>query len=317
MSRVGNPSGVLMIRPTFFSVNSETAADNTFQAEGAEGDGASALAEFDQMVALLRDADVRVEVFEQERADTPDAVFPNNWISTHADGTVVIYPMAVASRRRERRQDIINYVSSAQARLLDLTAEERAGRALEGTGAIVFDHIQHLAFLARSGRADEHLFDELCRDLAYTAVVFDAEDRQGHAIYHTNVMMAVGSHIALVGLSTIANLDQRQRVALALQAVDRPVVELSADQIQAFAGNALEVDTPNGPVLVMSDTGWGSLSKTQQDKIEAALPVITPKLPTIEKSGGSARCMMAGLHGLNPSTRRPWVRGRSRSKQKK
>ncbi|NRA30885.1 MAG: amidinotransferase [Parvularculaceae bacterium] len=286
-----------MIRPLHFAVNAETAADNSFQAEGSPTDTGAAVQEFDAMVDSLRAAGVVVHVIEQDRTDTPDAVFPNNWFSTHADGTLVIYPMAVPSRRRERRQDIIDRVATAESAILDLSHEEEEGRILEGTGAIVFDHRQRCAFLTKSRRAEVTLFEELCDRLTYRVVAFDAAGRDGSPIYHTNVMMAVGQHLALAGLTTIGDDKQRSDVRRHLAAVDRPLIELTAEQIESFAGNALEIDTPNGPVLVMSATGWASLNDVQRDQIESVMPVITPQLPTIEKSGGSARCMMAGLHG--------------------
>jgi len=293
-----NPHVVVMVRPLFFSVNEETAADNAFQAKSSEGDAASAVNEFDTMVGSLRAVGAEVVVFDQASGSTPDAVFPNNWFSTHHDGRVVLYPMAVPSRRAERRKDIVDSLlaSTPTSKVLDLSHHEHEAQFLEGTGAIVFDHEQRIAFLARSGRADADLLSALCGKLDYQPMVFDAVDRRGTPIYHTNVMMAVGQRVALLGSATIGASEDLAVLKKHLAYGDRLLVELNHDQIESFAGNALEIDTADGPVLVMSARGWASLSPNQQQAIEARLPVVTPSLPTIEKSGGSARCMMAGVH---------------------
>ncbi|MCQ8184873.1 citrulline utilization hydrolase CtlX [Parvularcula maris] len=293
-----NPHAVVMIRPTFFGVNPETALDNAFQTEGAAGDREAALREFDAMTFQLTAAGVSVHIFEQDREDTPDAVFPNNWFSTHHDGRLVTYPMLVPSRRRERRGDILEELGRTYqvSGALDLSGNEADALFLEGTGAIVFDHERRIGYLAQSLRADAELFLGLCRTLDYEAAIFEAFDAHGHPIYHTNVMLSIGANIVLAGLDCVTDLEERQMLEEDFASSDRLVVELDQKQIANFAGNALEVDTAEGPVLVISKRGWEALTVKQQVQIEQRVRILTPDLPTIEKSGGSARCMMAGVH---------------------
>ena len=293
-----NPTALVMVRPLYFGVNPETAADNHFQGAGAATDRATAIAEFDAMVAALRAAGVTVHVFDQARADTPDAVFPNNWLSTHHDGTIITYPMYVPSRRRERRADIIaalkeQYTVSA---LSDLSPHEEAGSILEGTGAIVFDHAARIAYMARSQRADDGLLGRLCGDRGYTPFIFDAVDAAGRPIYHTNVMMGIGQEAAIISLETITDERVRADLHAAMLAQGRLVISLTQDQVAEFAGNTLEVTGKDGPLLALSRRAWHALTPDQQAALEHRLPVLHVDLPTIEKSGGSARCMMAGVH---------------------
>lgn len=292
-----NPHSVLMVRPLAFSTNAETASDNYFQTAGQADDSKNALAEFDAMVNLLRHHGVQVMVVEETRSETPDAVFPNNWISSHQDGTLVTYPMYAPSRRLERRKDILDQLRSKYvvSRQFDLTSYEQSGQFLEGTGAIVFDHVTRTAFMARSKRADEGLLDILCTELSCHPLVFDAVDDEGRPIYHTNVMMAVGEKTILIGSETISDERQRRKALDALSG-ERFLIDLSQKQIAEFAGNALEVDTEKGPVLIMSARAKAALRPDQLEQIEATLPLLAPDLATIEKSGGSARCMMAGIH---------------------
>lgn len=294
-----NPTSVIMIRPEAFAVNAETAIDNSFQARsGAEGDLEAALAEFDAMKNQLSTAGVRVLSFAQERDDTPDAVFPNNWFSTHESGLVVTYPMFAPSRRKERRQDILEAMATMHkvSGVMDLSGNEVDAKFLEGTGAIVFDHTKRIAFMAQSLRADADLLIELCGSLGYEPAIFTAVDGDGYPIYHTNVMMSVGEKVSLVGFDTAADPDEQKMLRDEFAASTNLVIELSSEQIASFAGNALEVQGADGPVLVISETGWNALRPAQRTLIEAELTVLTPDLKTIEKSGGSARCMMAGVH---------------------
>lgn len=290
---------VVMIRPDYFAVNPETARDNRFQSSAGEGDVDRAVAEFDAMKAALQEAGIRVLSFGQKRRDTPDAVFPNNWFSTHHSGLIVQYPMFAQSRRLERRQDIFRALGQFHkvTGVMDLSPNEDHGQFLEGTGAIVFDHEARIALMAKSQRADERLLAYLCDTLDYTAHTFTAVDAGGVPIYHTNVMMSVGRKTALIGFETVPDPDEvlllRRRIE---DGPDRTIVELTAGQVASFAGNALEIEGDRGPVLVISRRGWDALRPDQQDELERAVHVITPNLPTIEKSGGSARCMMAGVH---------------------
>ena len=291
-----------MIRPTGFAVNAETAADNAFQGEGSPGDRDGALAEFDAMVAALREAGVAVVVFDQARADTPDAVFPNNWLTTHADGLVVTYPMRAPSRRLERRGDVVDALLHDHGFTdhLDLSGEESEDRFLEGTGAVVFDHRQRLAYCARSPRSDEAVLATLCARLGYETVGFGAADADGVPIYHTNVMMAVGGSASFACLEAIADEAAREAVRERLKRAGTLLIELTLAQVAEFAGNSLEVEGEGGPVLVISAGGWRALTDAQKGGLPPGLRIVAPGLPTIEKSGGSARCMMAGLFPPRP-----------------
>jgi hypothetical protein len=293
-----NPHAVVMIRPRFFGVNPETKLDNAFQSEEKPGDRKRALQEFDAMVDLLETAGVATHVFEQERDDTPDAVFPNNWFSTHHDGRLVTYPMLTPSRRRERRGDILEELGRTYrvSGALDLSGNEADALFLEGTGAIVFDHQNKRGYLGQSLRADAELFLGLCQNLGYEAAIFEAFDDRGFPIYHTNVMLSIGANIVLAGLDCVTDPEERAMLESDFANGGRLLIRLNQRQIAAFAGNALEIDTGDGPVLVISARGWEALLPEQQRRIEERLPVLTPALSTIEKSGGSARCMMAGVH---------------------
>jgi hypothetical protein len=293
-----NPSAVLMVRPNFFAVNAETAGDNAFQRAGMPEDQALAVAEFDAFAGQLSRAGVKVTAFEQQSAATPDAVFPNNWFSTHPDGTLVVYPMMAPSRRGERREDILRTLADRYevTRRIDLSAHENEGAFLEGTGSLVFDHRARLAWLAVSRRSDPGLARELCEELGYELMTFGAEDRSGRPIYHTNVILSVGRHLALVGAGNVPDPNERGRLLDSLDDGGRSVVELSPPQIEAFAGNALELTGAGGVLLAMSETGAATLTSRQRGLAEERAALVTPSLPTIEKSGGSARCMLAGIH---------------------
>ncbi|MEM9422933.1 MAG: arginine deiminase-related protein [Pseudomonadota bacterium] len=287
-----------MVRPLEFSPNPETKVDNHFQTEANAAGASWALAEFDTMVDELRDAGITVHVFDEPRASVPDAVFPNNWFSTHDDGTIVTYPMYAPSRREEKRQDILDHLAHTYTvkRHIDLSPFVEQSKFLEGTGVIIFDHLQRMAYMARSKRANGTLLTTLCAELDYKPFVFDAIDREGRAIYHTNVMMSIGAHTALVGASCIQVDAHRARLLSNLQKSGRTVVTLSHRQIRSFAGNALEVKGKHGDVLIISERGFDSLSEAQRKALLERVRVLPVNLPTIETAGGSARCMMAGVH---------------------
>ncbi len=298
------PGAVVMVRPARFQPNPQTSADNAFQAKDRAARAPDELAwaarlEFIQAAESLRREGVRVHLFDElpERG-TPDAVFPNNWFSTHADGRVVLYPMCAANRRRERRDDVIDklrrdYVVSE---VVDLSFLERDGVFLEGTGAMVLDHDHRTAYMARSGRADERALALFCGRMGYEPVAFDARDRQGRAVYHTNVMMSLASEFALVGLELVPDAAARRRLEERLAASGREVVALTAAQIGEFAGNALELSTPGGRVLAMSARAAASLRPGQRRRIERSARIVALPVPTIELAGGSVRCMLAGIH---------------------
>ena len=295
------PSAVVMIRPKRFHPNPETAADNRFQSHpklAPDLMARRAQDEFDAAVARLRDAGVTVHVFQDECDDTPDSVFPNNWFSTHHGGHVAIYPMYATNRRRERRGDVIEMLKRDYrvAEVTDYSGLEADGLSLEGTGAMVLDHIGRLAFVARSHRANPILLERFCTRFGYEPIVFDAVDASGAPVYHTNVLMAVGTHVAMVGLDMIVNDERRATICERLTETGREVIALSTGQIADYAGNAIELSTPDGLILALSERALAALEPEQIRILQHSLRLVPLDLPTIESAGGSARCMIAGLH---------------------
>ncbi|WP_113912640.1 citrulline utilization hydrolase CtlX [Roseovarius dicentrarchi] len=295
------PANVVMIRPNRFHPNPETAADNRFQSLLSMTDdevAANAWREFDGAVQRLGDEGVGVHVFQDERDDTPDAVFSNNWFSTHPGGHVAIYPMFVPSRRRERREDVIEMLKRdyrVQV-VTDYSGLEQDGMALEGTGAMVIDHIGRIAYVARSHRADPILLERFCTNFGYEPMVFDAVDEDGAPVYHTNVIMTIGTHFAMVSLDMIKNTARRAEIAERLAEPGRDVIDLTHTQIAQFAGNAIELSTPTGLMTAMSSRALAALDKGQIAMIERSTRIVPLDIPTIESAGGSVRCMIAGLH---------------------
>lgn len=292
------PGAVVMVRPHHFAVNPETADDNAFQVIPADANSIAGAAyrEISAAAETLRAHGVTVHLFDDEGRATPDSVFPNNWFSTHPGGDVVLYPMRAVSRRGERRGDIIDALK-AQYRVsavLDLSPAEDHGQSLEGTGALVIDHTAGCVFMARSGRADAVLCQRLCSFLGLEPVIFDAAGPDGQPIYHTNVMLALGSGYSLVGTESIAPTD-RERVLQALDARG-DVIPLTNAQIGAFAGNAFELQGTEGPLLALSQTAMTALTPSQIAELEAHAKLLPLAMPTIEMSGGSVRCTLAGVH---------------------
>ena len=296
---------VLMVRPACFAYNPETAATNAFQHPDGPVDAAAiARAEFDAFAGALRGEGVRVCVADDTSdPPKPDAVFPNNWVSFHADGTVVLYPMQAPSRRIERRQQVVEAAIGETgfrvSRVLDLTAHEREGRYLEGTGSLVLDHLQRLAYVCRSPRSDPRVLEEWSRELGYEPVTFDATDVAGRPIYHTNVLLSIGERAALVGTEAIAAAD-RDRVLDRLRATGRELIELDRRQLGQFAANVLELATWDEALgeyrlLVMSATARHALLPETFARVAAcADEVLVVPVPTLERlGGGSVRCMMA------------------------
>lgn len=298
-------SAILMIRPRHFGYNAQTAQTNRFQAPENGGDvQRQALEEFDAFAHSLTAEGVQVcVVADTDQPRKPDAVFPNNWISFHADGTVVLYPMHAPNRRLERRRDIIDQVARSTGytvrRVLDLTAHETEGRCLEGTGSLVLDHVARVAYACRSPRTDERVAREWSRELGYELEIFDARDTGGTPIYHTNVMMHIGTRGAVVALDAIAPAD-RGRVAERLAATGRDVVPIDHAQMGSFAGNMLEVGSwdeylGDMTILVMSRTAQASLRADQYSRLYASADaVLAVPVECIERhGGGSVRCMLA------------------------
>ena len=296
------PEAVVMIRPHAFHSNPETAADNAFQRAGDGTAGAiatRALAEFDGAVKTLRDQGVTVHVFEDDGSrDTPDSVFPNNWFSTHIGGHIAIYPMHTPNRRRERRADVIEMLKATYRvqDVIDYSGLEADGIALEGTGAMVLDHVGRIAYTVKSNRADPVALERFCTHFGYEPMVFDAHDAAGREIYHTNVLMCIGTELAMVGLANVVNPARRAEIAQRLAEGGREVIDLSPVEIAGFAGNAIELSGTHGRFLALSRTAYDSLTPRNRDRIDALLPLVPLEVPTIELAGGSVRCMIAGIH---------------------
>lgn len=296
------PEAVVMIRPHAFHSNPETAADNAFQRKGdgaASAIAARALAEFDLSVKTLRDQGVTVHVFEDDGSrDTPDSVFPNNWFSTHIGGRIAIYPMHAPNRRRERRSDVIELLKAKYRvqDVIDYSGLEADGIALEGTGAMVLDHVGRIAYTVKSNRADPVALERFCTHFGYEPMVFDAHDEAGREIYHTNVLMCIGTELAMVGLASVVNPARRAEIAQRLAEGGREVIDLSPAEIAGFAGNAIELSGSHGRFLALSRTAYDSLTPVNRDRIDALLPLVPLEVPTIELAGGSVRCMIAGIH---------------------
>lgn len=297
---------VLMVRPAAFGYNAETAGTNRFQTapqSTASDDAVSALREFDAMVVALRSEGIDVCVAQDSpQPAKPDAIFPNNWVSFHADGTVVLYPMCAPNRRIERRTEIVNDVVCTLGftvrRTIDLSAHEKAGRYLEGTGSLVLDHRARVAYACRSERTHADVFREWCDALEYEPVLFDALDVSGAPMYHTNVMLSLGERAAIIGANAIPERE-RGPVLERLAASGREVVALDQSAIAHFAGNMLELaswDESLGDcrVLVMSAAARDALWPAQLERLRALTDdILVVPVPTIERlGGGSVRCMM-------------------------
>src|SRR5947207_8034610 len=248
---------VLMIRPGRFYPNPETAADNAFQRDANRDSDALALLarkEFDAAVQALCAAGVNVHVFEDTaEPEKPDAVFPNNWISTHHDGRIALFPMYSALRRRERRQHIVQELRKHYrvTEVIDYSPFEDEGCCLEGTGSLVFDHLNKIAYVSLSNRSNPKVIQRFANDFSYEPVTFTSIGSNGQSIYHTNVMMCIGTAFAMVGLEMIRNKVERQQVRARLENTGKEIVELSADQVANFAGNALELHNTSGEKLMV------------------------------------------------------------------
>jgi hypothetical protein len=301
-------NSVLMVRPCRFYPNPETAADNAFQAQvDCAADALSTVArkEFDAAVQTLRAGGVNVHVFEDTaEPEKPDAVFPNNWISTHHDGRIALFPMYSALRRRERRHDIIDELRKHYrvTEVIDYSVFEKKGRWLEGTGSLVLDHVNKIAYVSLSNRSNPKVIHRFADDFSYEPVIFTSIGSDGQPIYHTNIMMCVGTAFALVALEMIRNKAERQQVRARLEKTGKEIVELSADQIANFAGNAIELHNKSGDkLLVLSSRAARALTEDQRERLTRYAGLMQLELPTIELGGGGARCMVATIHLPPPS----------------
>ncbi|QAX29634.1 citrulline utilization hydrolase CtlX [Leisingera sp. NJS204] len=306
MTSLQAPSAVVMIRPHHFRSNPETQGDNAFQTlanTSAETASAQALAEFDGAVETLRGAGVTVHVFDDTTINTPDSVFPNNWFSTHAGGHVAVYPMFAENRRKERRWDVIEVLKRNYRvqDVIDYSGLEQDGLSLEGTGAMVLDHIGRIAYTVKSNRADPILLERFCTHFNFEPMVFEAKDKAGRDVYHTNVLMGIGTEYALICLDMIVDPVRRSEVAARLEETGRRVIDLTQEQIANFAGNALEL-TGKKRILALSAKALDALRPDQIAEIERSAEPLPLTIPTIETAGGSVRCMLAGIH-LSPRER--------------
>ena len=295
-------SAVIMIRPHHFCPNPQTLVDNAFQKNNvnhcAEKIKAKAFAEVDAAARLLRLHGVRVHVFDDESEQTPDAVFPNNWFTTHDNGVLGLYPMFCENRRKEINPQIIQYLKDEYQvnQVIDYADWVNHGLYLEGTGAMVLDHVNRYAFAVKSNRMSEQLLNRFCLDVNYQPVAFEASDENNRAIYHTNVLMCIGTSFSLIASSLIKSQTERHNVLESLQQNNKEVIDLTLEQIKHFAGNALELATPNGNILVISKTAYHRLKASQLSKIEKYLTIVPVDVTTIELAGGSIRCMLADIH---------------------
>ena len=304
MSQITNT--VLMIRPVQFRMNEQTSVNNYYQKdlENAlpEAVNKMAVKEFDAMVKKLKKAGIKVIVVKDTKEfDTPDSIFPNNWISFHANGTIGLYPMFAENRRLERKESVLEAVEAEGfivKNVVDYTAAETDSLFLEGTGSILLDRVNNKAYCAISDRADEELFIEFCEDFEYTPVVFSAyqtvNDKR-KKIYHTNVMMSIGDKFAVLCPASIDDKKERKSLIKHLQDDGKKVIEISEDQVNSFVGNMLQLKgSDDTSYLAMSESALNSLRPAQVQLIESYATIISSPLDTIEScGGGSARCMMA------------------------
>lgn len=299
-------STVMMIRPAGFESNPLTAASNRFQGKSSslpDEQQEIALHEFDGLVDALREAGIEVIVVDDTlEPHTPDAIFPNNWISMHADGRVVLYPMEAENRRTERRSDIIDYLVNDACRqvteVIDLSAHEDTDHFLEGTGSMVLDRANRIAYACVSTRTHLDPLGEFAQRMGYDVVAFDAVDSDGVPIYHTNVLMNVGEQLAVICAEAIPRDEQRQAVLARLRETGHDILNLTCAQMDAFAGNMLELRNKHGMrVLAMSQQAYDSLNEEQRATLAANARIVSAPIDNIESSaGGSVRCMLAEVH---------------------
>lgn len=299
-------SAVLMIRPARFESNAMTAESNRFQRRQdatPEQLQRDALSEFEAIGDALEEKGITViRIDDTAEPHTPDSIFPNNWVSFHGDGTVVLYPMEAANRRTERRQDIIEMLSREHgfqvSEIIDFSPHENEGHYLEGTGSMVLDRVNRIAYACLSSRTHLDVLGEFAQRMNYEIVAFDAVDRDGAAIYHTNVLMNVGESLSVICAESIPDIAQREAVLQRLLETGHEVMTLTYEQMEAFAGNMLELRAASGECLIaMSSRARESLSVEQLEEIRKHGTIVDADIHTIEDSaGGSVRCMLAEIH---------------------
>lgn len=292
-------SNLLMIKPVRFDFNAETAVNNSFQQASADQQvSEKAAAEFDRFVSVLSNAGIRVTVVEDTpEPHTPDSVFPNNWISFHTDGTIFLYPMFAVNRRLERKPHVLSAIDEKfrVENTIDLSAYEQQQLFLEGTGSMVLDRENKIAYACLSPRTDIQVLNDWCNKAGFRPVAFTSVDSKGDPIYHTNVMMCIADRFAVICLDSIPDETEKRSVIETLQDTKKEIIEISFDQMNHFAGNMLQVQNTSGErYLVMSSQAYNSLTAEQIKRIEHYNPILHSDITTIETNGGgSARCMMA------------------------
>lgn len=295
---------IFMVRPIQFRLNEETAVNNYYQDEGVKiiDQNKKAQDEFDAFVIALQEKGIHVLIVQDRiEFDTPDSIFPNNWISTHENGDIALYPMFAENRRRERRPDAMELMEAQGFQInnvIDYTSAEDEGIFLEGTGSLLLDRVNRKAYCSLSARADEEMMIEFCEDFEYTPVIFKAYQTVGEErlpIYHTNVMMALGEDYAVICLDSIDDKKEAKNVLNHLKTDGKEVIKITEQQVNAFAGNMMQVHNDKGDrILVMSDQAYKSLTAVQIEKLEKYNEILHPSITTIETlGGGSVRCMMA------------------------
>ena len=296
-------NSVFLVRPANFGYNVETAVSNVFQNKMSEKEEviqSKVLKEFDAFTSTLRSKGVNVFVFDDTPTPVkPDAIFPNNWISLHSNGKVILYPMCTPNRRIERRQDIIDSLAKKFniAEVIDLSGSEADNKFMEGTGSIVFDHTNRIAYACLSPRTDKDVFLKVCSILQYKPVYFYSRDKSGKEIYHTNVVMCIGKGFAVICLESITDKKERENVVEMLTGTGNQIIDISFEQMVSFAGNMLAIRSNDGKeLLVMSQTSYDSLTKNQRETLEKFCELVPLSINTIETiGGGSARCMIAEI----------------------
>ena len=293
-----------MIEPIAFGANTETAESNIFQHDDDIGDTqAKALQEFNSLVDQLESRGVNViRVQDTIEPRTTDSIFPNNWITTHPDGTVVLYPMESRSRRQERREDILDILETEHGfsynRILDFSPHELSKKYLEGTGSLILDRVNKIAYACYASRTDKGLLDLWAQSLGYSVCGFSAAVASGDQIYHTNVMMCLGTAVAVICLDVIPDSDERAMVVASLEKTGHVILDITEEQMFQFAGNMLEIEGENGKKLfAMSAAAHAALTEEQVKLLEEHVDIVSSPIPTIEYcGGGSVRCMLAEIY---------------------
>ena len=304
MSQATN--SILMIRPINFGYNEETAQDNHYQIKELTYNNVNERAqkEFDNMVFILRQNGVSVHVFQDDENEyTPDSVFPNNWVSFHENGDVGLYPMCAENRRMERRPEVLDFLENEGftiSNIVDYSSAESENKFLEGTGSMILDRENRLAYCSISNRSNEDLFIEFCEDFQFTPIIFNSFQTVGNKrlpIYHTNVMMCVATDYVIVCLDSIDDKKQRKNVSSFIKESGKKLIKISENQVESFAGNMLELVNDKGEsILVMSKSAEDSLNENQKNIITKYSKIISSDINTIETcGGGSTRCMMAEI----------------------